>query len=175
MHRAAVSVTSFSEPLPRTPVYGSESDTLVARLLLDAGPLGLVVHPRSQPGFMEWFAALRAREVPMIVPEIADYEVRRELIRMRRTKSLATLDRLCRELEYAPITTPIMRRAAALWAEARQQGRPTASDAALDADVILAATALELRAAGEDPLVITTNEAHLARYIAASTWQSAQV
>lgn len=144
-------------------------------VVLDAGPLGFAVHPNPPMGFKDWLDDLIKSPVSVVVPEIADFEVRRSLLRIGSHASIERLDRLTTVVTYAPITTPIMRRAAALWAEARQQGRPTASDAALDADVILAATALELRAAGEDPLVITTNEAHLARYIAASTWQSAQV
>ena len=39
-------------------------------------------------------------------------------------------------LDYAPITTTVMLKAAELWAQARRAGRPTAAPDALDADCI---------------------------------------
>ena len=64
-----------------------------------------------------------------------------------------------------------MRHAAHLWALARNEGRPTASMDALDADVILAAQTLSLRSDDEAPLVETTNVGHLARFVDARTWR----
>ena len=46
------------------------------------------------------------------VPEIADYEVRRELIRANKVRGIGQLDALARLLEYLPITTTAMRQAA---------------------------------------------------------------
>ena len=53
-------------------------------VLLDAGPLGLVTNPqRSQQSTAcaQWLQGLIAGGVQVYVPEIADYEVRRELLR----------------------------------------------------------------------------------------------
>ena len=61
-----------------------------------------------------------------------------------------------------------MRRAAAFWAEARQEGRPTAPDPALDGDVILAAQAATLD--HDDVIIATTNPGHLSRYTPAELW-----
>jgi predicted nucleic acid-binding protein len=102
------------------------------------------------------------------VPEIADYEVRRELLRANRVRGLARLDALTRLLEYLPLTTAAMRQAAVFWAQARQRGRPTADDKALDGDVILAAQALTLGAA--DVVIATTNVGHLSRFAPAALW-----
>ncbi|MEX2261699.1 MAG: hypothetical protein WD696_07095 [Bryobacteraceae bacterium] len=44
-----------------------------------------------------------------MIPEIADYEVRRELLRAGKEKGLGRLDAL-------PITTPVMLKAAEFWA-----------------------------------------------------------
>jgi hypothetical protein len=66
------------------------------------------------------------------MPEIADYEVRRELLRANKARGLARLDALAGLLEYLPLTMAAMRQAAGFWAQARQQGRPTADDKALD-------------------------------------------
>jgi predicted nucleic acid-binding protein len=102
------------------------------------------------------------------VPEIADYEVRRELLRANKVRGLARLDALADLLEYLPLTTAAMRQAAVLWAQARQQGRPTADDKALDGDVILAAQAITL---GTTEVVIaTTNVGHLSRFAPAALW-----
>ncbi len=109
-----------------------------------------------------------ARDTRVIVPEIADYEVRRELIQAGKVKGLARLDALVGVLEYLPLTTPAMRQAAAFWAASRRSGHPTAGDKALDADVILAAQAMTLGAA--DVVIATTNVGHLSRYAPAALW-----
>jgi len=57
-------------------------------------------------------------------------------------------------------------RAASLWAEARNQGRRTAPDQALDGDVIIAAQALEVGAT-----VVSDNRKHLSRYCAVEDWR----
>jgi predicted nucleic acid-binding protein len=102
------------------------------------------------------------------VPEIADYEVRRELLRANKTRGLARLDALTSLLEYLPLTTAAMRQAAVFWAQAWQQGRPTADDKALDGDVILAAQAMTFGAT--DVVIATTNVGHLSRFAPAALW-----
>jgi predicted nucleic acid-binding protein len=102
-------------------------------VLLDAGPLGLVTNPKHSPQSLacaQWLQTLVADGVRVILPEIADYEVRRELLRAQKTKGLARLDALARLLEYLPLTTAALRQAALFWALARQQGQPTAGDKA---------------------------------------------
>jgi predicted nucleic acid-binding protein len=117
-----------------------------------------------------WLQGLVSRGTRVLVPEIADYEVRRELLRARKARSLSRLDELLEALEYLPLTTAAMRRAAELWAKTRQQGQPTADAKALDADVILAAQGLTLLTEGE-VIVATTNVGHLKRLITAETWR----
>lgn len=117
-----------------------------------------------------WLQALLTNRRRVIVPEIADYEVRRELLRASKAKSIVKLNVLARRLEYLPITTPAMRLAAELWSQARQAGQPTAGDNTIDGDVILAAQALSL---GLDDLVVaTTNISHLARFVPCELWQN---
>ena len=61
----------------------------------------------------------------VVVPEIADYEVRRELIRARRTAGIARLGALVSQVEYLAITTTAMCRAAEIWASpAKEAVRP---------------------------------------------------
>ena len=111
-----------------------------------------------------------ATDTTVFVSEIADYEVRRELIRADRPVGLARLNALKTTLPYLPLTTPIMLRAAELWAEARRRGRPTADPQALDCDVILAAQALAMGAT-----VVTDNVGHLALFVEAKSWRDIPV
>jgi predicted nucleic acid-binding protein len=112
-----------------------------------------------------------AQGVVVVVPEIVDYEVRRELIRANRLASIRQLDQLLDLALYLPITTEAMRRSAELWAVVRQTGQPTAQPQALDGDVILAAQTIETF--GNDPNVIvaTSNVSHIARFVVADHWQ----
>jgi hypothetical protein len=109
--------------------------------------------------------------VGVLIPEIADYEVRRELLRAGLTSSVRRLDALKDQLGYLPLTTEMMLLAAHFWAQARQSGRPTAGGAALDGDVILAAQATVVAAQGDEAIVATTNLRHLARFVTAMLWQ----
>lgn len=140
-------------------------------MILDAGPLGLVTNPKLSPEgttCSRWLQAWMATGNRVVLPEIADYEVRRELLRANKTRGLERLDALAEAIEYLPITTAAMRKAAEFWATARQQGQPTARDTALDADVILAAQAATLGV--PDTVIATTNVGHLSRYTAAALW-----
>jgi predicted nucleic acid-binding protein len=143
-------------------------------VLLDSGPLGLVSNPDVTPASMEcslWLEHLTQSNRFIVVSEIVDYEVRRELLRARRRKSLAKLDAVGQRFTFAPITTPVMRLAAAYWANARQRGVATADDQALDADMILVAQARLLEEGWQQEVVIaTTNVRHLARFATARYW-----
>jgi len=142
-------------------------------ILLDAGPLGMITNPRSSPENEEcknWFASIAAGGINVMISEIADYEVRRELLRAGKKEGVVRLDALKSLLPYAPITTAVMLKAAEFWASARQIGRQSADDTSLDADMILAAQAAIL---GEidDVTIATTNVRHLALFASAHFWR----
>lgn len=145
-------------------------------ILLDTGVLGLVTHPSKKSETIEckkWFEARLQDGFEFYVPEIADYELRRKLLHLESRKALARLDDLKSAIGYLPITTAAMLKAAELWADARRKGLPTAPEAALDADVILAAQAVML-SGFEKPnntLIATDNVGHLGRFVAARRWQ----
>ena len=143
-------------------------------VILDTGPLGLVSNPKATPdndACRLWLDDLVAQGRRVLVPEIADYEARRELLRANKPNGLLRLDRVKAALEYVPITTEAMLLAADMWAQARQQGQPTADIHALDGDVILCAQALTLGVPAEDLVVATVNVGHLARFLTAKRWQ----
>lgn len=142
-------------------------------IVLDTGPLGLVTNPKfsaESVACVQWLQVHITSGSRVIVPEIADYEIRRELLRASKTKGLSRLDDLAKSLEYLPITTNAMRQAAKLWAQARQQGQPTASDKTIDGDMILIAQSMTL--AIPDTVIATTNVGHLSRFIIAELWQN---
>lgn len=98
-------------------------------VLLDSGPLGNACRRRGSPMGDQcrlWLDGLLARGVDIVVPEITDYEVRRELTRVGASGSLRRLDALVTTggLTYAPITTLEWRQAAVFWADARRRGLP---------------------------------------------------
>jgi predicted nucleic acid-binding protein len=141
--------------------------------------VGLVSHPNAadkNKQAAQWFRGLLVADVAVLVPEIADYELHRELLRVDKARSVAVLDRYKASLGYVSLTTEAMLLAAQFWATARQKGKPPAPDLALDADVILAAQAEVLRSGGEDDVVIaTTNEGHLCHFVPAQAWQNVGV
>jgi len=145
------------------------------RILLDTGILGQLCHPRSPKNrpVARWLADIlggKSGTIEVLVPEIADYELRRKLLHLVHKgqadpKSIRRLDDLATLLDYLPLDTDTMRQAAQLWADARIQGIPTASDPALDGDVILAAQAQSVGGS-----IITGNRKHLSRFVAAKEW-----
>ncbi len=143
---------------------------MIRVVLLDAGPLGQLSHPRKNHEIQFWLRRLLHAGVDVVVPEIADYEVRRELRRIGSIRGIERLDLLACLARYLPITTAAMREAAELWAQARREGLPTADPKALDGDVILAAQAIVLRGSGYAPVVATDNVGHLSRYCSAKMW-----
>jgi predicted nucleic acid-binding protein len=143
-------------------------------VVLDSGPLGLVLHPRATPDAedcREWLLSLLDRAARVVIPAIVDYEIRREFLRADKTASIRRLDRLINTSHFEPLTTDALRLAAQFWADARKQGRATTSDLRLDADVILAAQArLFPSLPGDDVVVATTNARHLSLFVPAQDW-----
>jgi predicted nucleic acid-binding protein len=150
---------------------------LVKSVVLDAGILGLLTNPkRSDAGeaCAKWLQSMIINTCPILVPEITDYEIRRELLRANKLNGLLRLDSFIESnaVTYLPIDTAVMRQAALLWAEARQQGRPASDNKALDADMILAAQAIVQ--CPDNVVIATTNVKHFPPIVRADTWQNAK-
>lgn len=138
------------------------------RLLLDTAVLGEICHPRKYADVRAWFERAAATH-DFLLSEVADYELRRELLRIDSQRSLVRLDELTRELRYLPVTTATWRAAARLWAEQRKAGRSTASEAGLDGDVLIAAQAI-----AEGAVVITPNTKHFGPLVRAVNWREVE-
>ena len=140
--------------------------------LLDTGPLGLLAHDRPvhRIPIQTWLVQNVTDGATVYISEVADYEIRRELSRLIRAGQLPAsrlnrLDQLASIFTYLPVSTAMWRRAADLWADARQRGLPTASPAALDADVLVAAQADAVQAT-----VVTNNPGHIGQWVPVHTW-----
>lgn len=143
-------------------------------IVLDTGVLGMLVHPSEAGEPREckaWLKQVVGRGASVYIPEIADYELRRELLRMKSEESVKRLDALKARLTYVPIATAAMLKAAEHWAAVRSAGRPTADDKALDGDVILAAQSALLVQPGDELVVATTNVGHLSQFVEARSWR----
>jgi len=134
--------------------------------MLDTGPLGMIAHPRPNPEITQWLRDLLSCSATIIIPEIADYELRRELILNGLQPSLDRLDELKQSMRYCPISTDTMLQAAEFWAQCRRQGRPTGDPKELDGDAILAA-----QAKIADAVIATENVGHLSLFVEARDWQ----
>jgi predicted nucleic acid-binding protein len=147
-------------------------------IVLDETPLSLLAQKvgHAQGDVCKsWYAALIHAGHRFYVPEIADFELRRELIRAGKTASVGRLDAFISAVpdRYLPLTTPAVRLAAALWAQARNQGRTTAPPEALDGDTLIAAQAILFNPAAfglSATLVATANIGHLGTLTTAASW-----
>jgi hypothetical protein len=60
-------------------------------VLLDTGTLGLVSHSKAvdkNKQSAQWLRGLLVADVAVLVPEVADYELRRELLRADKARSV---------------------------------------------------------------------------------------
>jgi len=134
-------------------------------ILLDSGPLGRLVHPHRYLEIAAWVQDLLGSGAVVVIPEVVDYELRRNLLLEGLQRSIAQLDGLKTRLTYLPLNTAALLRAAELWADARRRGIPTSAPAALDVDVILAAQALQVGG-----IIATENVRHLAQFVESRRW-----
>lgn len=142
-------------------------------ILLDTGVLGILInsepskHNKSEvDDCNEWLASLLSQKFLVAIPEIADYEERREQIRRKNRKCLQRLEDIRSKTEHFKIETEVMLKAAEIWAYAWQMGQPTADNKALDGDAIVAAQAVIAKTAGMYVEVATTDAKDMNRLLA---------
>lgn len=152
--------------------------TAPVAVVLDTTPLGLLTQKKGIPqaeACRAWAALLDRAGCLFFVPEIADYELRREFLRQGNTSAVTRLDRFNAAVtgQYLPLRTTDVRQAAALWAQARQAGLSGAPPEALDADALIAAQAHRLVPADfglSGTVVATANVGHLSALTTAARW-----
>jgi hypothetical protein len=82
---------------------------------VDAGPLGIATHPRrsrQRIACAPWIQAHVTHETRVMVPEMANDDVRRECLRANKVSGLTRLNALARLLAYLPISTAARHQAA---------------------------------------------------------------
>ncbi len=153
-------------------------------VFIDTGVLGLLSSPNDESEAQkcqQWLYYLLSKGVYVISSDLCDYEVRRSLIlnKMRQSKyqGLDNLDKLEDLIDFLPITKPVMKCAAQLWAMSRRQGMPTTDEKNIDADVIIAAQCqlFQQENLGQNLIIATTNVKHLSRFVQAQRWQDVRL
>jgi predicted nucleic acid-binding protein len=144
-------------------------------IFLDSGPLSLACKGQNNNKAVRcrtWIAALRAKGYLVIVPEITDYETRREFIRIPAPTWIAQLDAIT-ATSLLPITRAAILKAAEFWALLRNTRMGTADPKELDCDAILAAQAITAAQLGDNVIIATDNIGHLSRFpgITAQPWE----
>ncbi|MBI4748412.1 MAG: nucleic acid-binding protein [Acidobacteria bacterium] len=142
-------------------------------VLFDTSILSEVTNPKQtdlRVKMSEWVQSLVLNQITIVVPEICDYELRRELIRGNKTNGIKRLDEFIGYHLYLPINSKVMKKAAQYWADARKQGKQTTDDCKLDADMILCAQANSLAGQGYNVEVATENLRHLTLFVVAKKW-----
>lgn len=139
-------------------------------IALDSGPLGDLINPNNPPptqALREWMKNHLANGDEFLLPEIADYEVRRNEILetlicpigpSQSSAALYLLDQLKASITYLPLTTDSMLQGAQLWADHRKGHGPghASRSPKLDGDVILTAQCIEESRLRNEPIIIAT-------------------
>ena len=149
----------------------------MARLiLLDAGVVGLLCSSPFLPNVVacgDWLEGQSQAGADFVLSDLTDFEVRRELLRLRAHAKLRRLDDLRLLLKTPQVDFRTWQKAAESWAIVRQADRPTAAPAAHDGDAILAAVASSIIQPGDSATIATTTPSHLGRFpgIDARKWE----
>ena len=88
---------------------------MTLHIVLDSLPLSALCLPPKNPelvSIMQWATSCIGAGHRLYIPEIIDYELRRELLRAVKTESIIRLDNLKVAFRYLPLTTAAMRHAA---------------------------------------------------------------
>lgn len=131
-------------------------------------------NPRGTGAFPDWYRSLTATDVVVVVPEVADYEVRRELILARLELSLARLAAVRAAARFEPITSEIMLAAARIWAEAKSHRAAHGGEGATGWRRHPPRHRSNARK-GRAVMIATTNVRYLAQFADARLWSEIRV
>lgn len=164
----------------------AKSCILMRTIFLDAGPLGTLIYskPQSRKEIGDWMRSMREAGAKFALTSVADYEVRRELIRMSQSgkdkvrqefakRAIVRLDEFIEAVGYLSLSQEVLHCAAEMWGDMRRRGLATCDDKELDCDVILCAHAKV--ACGKDGLIATSNDRHIGHLADNAEWHAITV
>lgn len=139
--------------------------------LIDSGPLGDIIKPHPSADVVRWVHFVKENKIALRVPEIIDYELRRELIlqglkgNSDSYKSIGNLNKYRRTKRFIPLEPSVtLTDACDIWANLRNNNQGTADIKNIDVDVILVTQALSMKKDFEEIIVITGNLSDIRRF-----------
>ena len=153
--------------------------------LFDSSPLSVLTntkYPQVTVDAIQWSRDLMHSGTKIIVPAIADFELRRELTRTRSVNSLTALDKFNGSVtdRYLALTDSALKRAAVLWALARNRGVLPADPKraqwrCIDCGASSGISSLHMGIATSDLVIDTVNSGHLSLFVPAALWSDIKV
>lgn len=155
-------------------------------IFFDAGPLGIITNPRLPSlaltiSAIQWAIQLTHAGHRLIVPAVADFEVRRELLCAGKTQGIELLNacNMAQPDRYLPLTDSALKRAAELWSQAGNRGALPADPKELSCDVLIASQALDYQElfglSTSDIIIATLNVGHISLFAPADIWTNITV
>jgi len=139
--------------------------------VIDSGLLGEIIKRHPSADVTRWIEFMVENEIVLRIPEIIDYEIRRELIlqdlkgNSEARKSLSKLNRYRQTNRLIPLEPSItFTDACELWANLRFNSQPTADIKNIDVDVILVTQALSIKKDFDEIIIVTGNLSDLRRF-----------
>lgn len=153
-------------------------------VVLDTNILGVLATPNDSESLeregesrevyycTEWLYRLLSKGAQVVIPNICDYEIRRELIRIS-SSSVEELNNLRESLDCYEVTFDVLEEAAEIWAESRKISQPNTQKENIDVDCIVAACCrvLERENSGRVVILATKNIKDFQRTTNCALWQ----
>lgn len=139
--------------------------------VIDSGPLGEIIKRHPSADTIRWIEFINENKIALRIPEIIDYETRRELIlqglkgNIESYKSISNLTKYRQTNRLIPLEPSItLTDACELWADLRFNSQPTADRKNIDVDVILVTQALSMKKDFDEIIIVTGNLSDLRRF-----------
>lgn len=138
---------------------------------MDSGPLNEIIKPQPSTDVIRWLRFIDKNRIAVRVPEIIDYELRREIVlqylvgKNDSSKSINRLNKYRKTERFIPINPSVtLTDACEIWAELRYIGQGTSDVKNIDVDVILAAQALSMKKDFDEVIIVTGNLSDICRF-----------
>jgi predicted nucleic acid-binding protein len=139
--------------------------------LIDSGPLNEIVKPQPSVDVSRWLKFIDEKRIAIRVPEIIDYELRREIVLQcligtnDSYKSLHKLNKYRQTKRFISINPSVtLTDACEIWAKLREKGQGTSDNKNIDVDVILAAQAISMKNDFDEVIIVTGNLSDIQRF-----------